>query len=90
MLVSAQTMTCVEVRFVLVPLPGSVASAAALELRKYSVPPAVRSPVASGDVDGASVKPFSKSLTPLIGPWRSNCVTLIVGALAASACLENA
>jgi hypothetical protein len=66
------------------PLP--FASSAALELRKNSVPPASVAYCADGDCAGHRVKPG----LPASAPAVSNCVTVRVGVLAASACFEKA
>ena len=66
------------------PLP--LASSAAFELRKYSVPPAAVAYCVPGDTAGHSVKPG----LPASAPAVSNCVTRRVAAPAASADFENA
>src|SRR5258708_6512805 len=88
-LVSAQTRSCVEGWLVLLPSPVSCASAAPLELRKYSVPPADASPPPPGVCDGHRVKPLSAN-PKVSSPWVSNWVTPIVAGVEASCDLENA
>src|SRR5437660_499534 len=76
---SAQTSRSVEL-----PLP--LASSAAFELRKYSVPPAPSSYAVPGDCAGQMVKPG----LPLSAPTVSNWVTATLAAPDASALLEKA
>jgi hypothetical protein len=87
--VIAHTRSWVDGWNVLLPLPGSCASAAAFVLRKYSVPPAVLSPPPPGVVDGHRVKPFMPK--PNVSrPCVSNWVTPTVAGVAASCAFENA
>src|SRR5260370_14853671 len=77
--VSAQTMRSVED-----PVP--LASPAASELRKYSVPPRSVAYAPPGVVAGQTVKPGLPRTAPVV----SNCVTETLLAPEASALLEKA
>ena len=77
-----------------VPATGCVASSAAFELRKYSVPPAFRlNEFVPGDCAGQTVKPgcvAPASLGALTVPDVSMCTIVTVAAPAASCAFEKA
>ena len=77
-----------------VPATGCVASSAAFELKKYSVPPAASSnDKVPGDCAGQTVKPGwvdPLSLGALTMPDVSMCCIVAVAAPAASCAFENA
>src|SRR4051812_29372106 len=77
--VSDHSSSCVE-------LPVPLASSAAFELRKYSVPPAEDEPRPFGEIAGQTVNPGFPASAPLV----SNCTTVCVAAPEASAAFENA
>src|SRR6266581_9590583 len=92
--VSAQVTSWVEVRAPAAPDTGWVASSAAFELRKYSVPPALESKEAvPGDWAGQTVKPGCvdpAALGTLTAPNVSMCVMMTDAAPAASCAFEKA
>ncbi len=92
--VSAHTTSWFEVRLPAEPETGCVASSAAFELRKYSVPPAFRSnESAPGDCAGQRVKPGCvepASLGWLTAPKVSMCCIVTLAAPAASCAFERA
>ena len=76
------------------PATGCVASSAAFELMKYSVPPLLRlNDVVPGDWAGHTVKPgcvVPASLGTLTIPNVSMCCIVTLAAPAASCAFENA
>src|SRR3954451_24659972 len=89
-----QAMSWLEVCVPPCPVTGFVASSAAFELRKYSVPPLLswNDPV-PGDCAGQSVKPGCvepASLGALTMPDVSMCTMFTLAAPAASLAFENA
>src|SRR4029077_6100675 len=93
-LVRAQATIWLEMYWPPKPATGCVASSAAFELRKYSVPPAFESNEdAPGDWAGHTVKPGwvdPASLATLTAPKVSMCCIVAVATPAASWAFENA
>jgi hypothetical protein len=93
-LLSVHTISWVDVWLPPVPATGLVASSAAFELRKYSVPPLlVSKEPAPGDWAGHTVKPGCvepASLEALTKPDVSKCCMVTDAAPAASWAFESA
>ena len=93
-LVKLHTTSWFELRLPAEPATGFVASSAAFELKKFSVPPAFRLyDVVPGDCAGQTVKPGwvePASLGTLTAPNVSICCMVTLAAPAASCALEKA